>query len=336
MGWKGAVRSFGATVRAAERNAKRRQRELALQEKSYNRMQALEQAAYEVDVYTNHIDLIRSIHKECGDPVDWRKTAQLPEPRRPTRDSTNEERVRTELAKYRPSFIDRLFKGEVRKRKSLSEAVDAAVLQDSASYEKDVEAWEAEHRDWVETVRLSKEVLTGSAKANLEAIQKIDPFTEISNLGSSLSFSADEKTTLRATIKVHGSEIIPREVKSLLQSGKLSVKQMPRGQFHELHQDYVCGCVLRVARELFAILPEQMLIVTATDALLDNRTGHLQEKPILSVLIPRNTLESLNFDRIDPSDSIKNFVHQMTFKKTTGFEAVDAIDPLKHIGDGNS
>lgn len=68
MGWKGAVRSLQASARRAERNAHRRQRELEKQQKEYAKMEALEQAAYEVDVYENHIDILLSMHKECAEP----------------------------------------------------------------------------------------------------------------------------------------------------------------------------------------------------------------------------------------------------------------------------
>ena len=102
---------------------------------------------------------------------------------------------------------------------------------------------------------------------------------------------------------------------------------MPKSRFYELYQDYVCGCVLRVARELFALLPIEMVIVTAVGNLLNTQTGHLEEQPILSVAIPRKTLVELNFGALDPSDSMNKFVHQMDFKKTKGFSAVESIKP---------
>ena len=46
-------------------------------------MQELEQAAYEVDVYENHIDVIQSIHKECSPPVDCNKIALSKQPTEP-------------------------------------------------------------------------------------------------------------------------------------------------------------------------------------------------------------------------------------------------------------
>jgi hypothetical protein len=115
-----------------------------------------------------------------------------------------------------------------------------------------------------------------------------------------------ESGLLEARLAIHGSHVIPSEIKSLLKSGKLSTKAMPVGRFNELHQDYVCSCALRVARELLAILPDDLVIVTALDNVLNSSTGHVEELPILSVAFSRITLNSLNLDAIDPSDAMKN------------------------------
>lgn len=98
------------------------------------------------------------------------------------------------------------------------------------------------------------------------------------------------------------------------------------GRFNELHQDYVCSCALRVGRELLAILPDELVIVTALDNVLNGSTGHMQEQPILSVAFSRSTVDGLNLESIDPSDAMKNFVHNMSFKKAAGFSAVTALD----------
>lgn len=110
-----------------------------------------------------------------------------------------------------------------------------------------------------------------------------------------------------------------------MKSGKLSVKQMPKGKFYELYQDHICSCVLRIARELFALLPIEMVLVNCLGNLLSSQTGYMEEKSILSVAIPRKTLEGLNFEMLDPSDSMSNFIHRMAFKRTTGFGGVESL-----------
>ena len=102
---------------------------------------------------------------------------------------------------------------------------------------------------------------------------------------------------------------------------------MPKGAFYELYQDYICSCVIRVARESFAVLPVQKALVHAMESVLNTKTGYVEEQPILSVAMPRETLDRLNLETIDPSDSMRNFVHNMDFKKTSGFRVVQKIDP---------
>lgn len=133
---------------------------------------------------------------------------------------------------------------------------------------------------------------------------------------------------LECILKVNGIDAIPNEVKTLTSTGKLSVKPMPKGRFHEVYQDYVCGCVLRVAREVFAFLPVQTLLVTALADLFDTGTGETAEQPVLSVSIPRAEVEKLNFDRLDPSDAIEKFVHRGDFKATRKSGAFQPITPL--------
>lgn len=327
MGWKGTVRSIGAAVRAAERDAKRRQRELERQQNQYEKMQELEQAAYEVEVYENHIDVIQSTHKECSPPIDWNKIASSKQPTEPQRSNDNESEARQSLKSYKPGFIDRLLKREEKKRSLLSQKIDEAIKKDEVNYKSSVSKWEKDTVEWKESVAIAKALLDGKAEAKIEAIDNLQPFTEISNLGSSLSISVYDNGILEATINVHGTEIVPSETKSLLKSGKLSVKNMPKGKFNEIYQDYVCSCVLRVGNELFSAIPDNLVIVTAVDELLNSQTGHLEEAPILSVAVSRSTIERLNLEAIDPSDSMGNFKHNMSFKKTKGFERVERIDP---------
>lgn len=83
MGWKGGVRSLQASARRAERDAHRRQRELEKQHKGYTKMEALDQAAYEVEVYENHLEILMSMHKECEKPVNWKRLLSKPKPMQP-------------------------------------------------------------------------------------------------------------------------------------------------------------------------------------------------------------------------------------------------------------
>jgi hypothetical protein len=326
MSWKGTLRSIQAAQRRAERDAKKRQRELEAQRRQLEKMQDRERAEFEVQVYENYLDVLLSIHKECGNIWHWETIRDSDPPSEPSKKDIAEKAALAEFDNYKPSSMDKLLRRAESKRKILAEAVEEAKLEDEKEYQEAIENYQQEVDEWERLVKLANRILNDEAEAHLDAITELDPFSEITQLGSSLNFQF-LGDLIEATLHVDGEEIIPSETKSLLSSGKLSVKKMAKSRFYELYQDYVCGAVLRVARELFALLPIEMVLVTAVGTLLNSKTGHMEEQPILSIAIPRKTLDRLNFDMIDPSDSIDNFVHRINFKKTKGFEGVTRISP---------
>lgn len=326
MGWKGVVRSMKAASRAAERDAKRRKRQLEVQSKQYAKMEALEQAAYEYDVYLNHIELLKSVHKESSEPIDWIATGKLPKPTEPVLKNMNEKIAQERFDSYKPSFLDRTLKRVDRIKNELRQAISVERDKDNQIYRDSIAQWKSEVNDWQRNCSLAEGVYLGFAEQRVDVLKGFDPFSEISALGSSIEFNAQDGKALSVVLKVHSKDVLPSQKCSLLQSGKVSKKSFSVSEFNELHQDYVCSCVLRVAREVFSMLPDQMVVVTAVDQILNKKTGHMEELPILSAAISRATLDKLNIDLIDPSDSMQNFVHNMSFKKTTGFQSVEKLD----------
>lgn len=327
MGWKGTLRSMQASARRSERNSQRHQRELQKRQAQYAKMEALEQAAYEVEVYDNQIEVLLSAHKECGGEIDWSSFINRAEPAAPTATSDAEDQARNHEQAYTPNFFAKIFKLENHHRKKLLDDIEIARRIDKDRFVQETRDWQAEHQDWQEEYDLATRIIAGDFQAKLDAISLLDPFSDISYLGTSIGFTIGATGVVEATLNVHGSRVIPAEVKSLLQSGKLSTKKMPVGKYNELLQDYVCSCVMRVGRELLSLLPDDIVVVTAVDALLNPVTGHIEDMPVLSVVFSAQTLERLNLDSLDPSEAMKNFLHNMAFKKTTGFSPVDRVSP---------
>jgi hypothetical protein len=105
MGWKKTARSFGIPTTARgvlrsmtstssssswERAERRRQHELERRRKETEKMQELERARFEVEVYENYISVIRSIHKECKRTWDWPRVKDTPAPEAPQLQHTSE------------------------------------------------------------------------------------------------------------------------------------------------------------------------------------------------------------------------------------------------------
>lgn len=127
---------------------------------------------------------------------------------------------------------------------------------------------------------------------------------------------------------MYDAEIIPTFKPKILASGRISKNKIPVGEASEMYQDYVASVALRLAGDLFNILPLDLLYVTCVVNRLDTRTGHTGLSPVLSVEFKRDTFQHLRLSDVDPSESMENFEHKMNFRKTKGLEP---IIPLKEI-----
>jgi hypothetical protein len=325
MGWKGALRSINAARNRAERESVTRHRQLQRLQATFDKLEAHQQALQEMACFVSLLARLTSIHRECGERVDWRKLKNAPSPAQPQHSRQGEQAAQHALSSYQPSWLDRLIGRVERKQRDLTEAVERAKREDTALHEQVLANFRVATTEWQETVQLAERILSLDPEAFGEAVAEMSPLQELEELGSNLQFQFHPQGVIEATLRVQADSVIPKESKSVLKSGKLSVKKMPTGEYWELYQDYVAGAVLRVARELDALLPAGMLVVTAVADLLNTSTGYVEEQPILSVQVPPASLARLNFATLDASDGLRNFVHRMDFRRSKG---LGAIEPL--------
>jgi hypothetical protein len=283
-----------------QREALKRQKELARRLKEQAKLSALEQARLEVEAHENALEVLLSVHKEQSPPFDWAGFAAALPPHEPPR------LARHELA----ALLRRAAAVAVPFVEDGKATPEEARLLDEREHEASRAEYEKDFAEWARMRALARRVLTGEERAYAEAVAEFSTLSEIANLGSSIGMSLRGAKLIECALKVSGREAIPAEVKSLTAAGKVSVKAMPKARFHEIYQDYVCGCVLRLTREVFALLPVETVLVTATVDGIDARTGHAAELPVLSVAIPRAVAARLDFERLDPSDSLENFLHR--------------------------
>ncbi|MBM4765225.1 DUF4236 domain-containing protein [Bacillus sp. B15-48] len=286
----------------------------ALTSADQRKMEEQEDAILQVELYENHTELIRSIHHECDDPVDWHEVYNRQPPFQKGEEGPNERAAKQKLAEYKPSLLDRLFSKSERKREQLQ----AAVLE---GVEKDAELWE----DWQQTQLLANRVLAKEVEAYLEVIDEFDPLEDLIEFGSGFEFGTDDPEVIHVSFDVHAEKMIPEKSLSLTKTGRLSEKALTKTAYYDLYQDYVCSCALRIARDMFALLPITNVFVHAYEERLNSATGNQEKVAILSVKYERTLMYQLNFTNLDPSDALVHFEHQMNFKKTKGFEKVNEI-----------
>jgi hypothetical protein len=315
--WKGKLRAIHAAQRRAERGAQKRARELERQAKEQAKLSAQEQARLEVETHENKLDLLVSVHKEQGEVWDWLGLLTALPPPTPKKSLHHEHRAH-QLIAVLPAD----------QKKNADVMLEQARLHDEQAFQQQQLAYAEEKDEWEKLKSLARRVLSGEHQSYKDALTEFNPFVEIHGLGTKLGFKVHNPKLLICYLKARGIDAVPSEVKTLTSTGKLSVKQMPKARFHELYQDYLCSCILRVAREAFALLPIETLLITASVDTVDTRTGHPAEQPVLSAAIQKKTIENLDFDRLDPSDALDNFLLRGDFKVSRKSGAFRTIAPL--------
>ncbi len=284
-------------------------------QKQQEKLNEIEQNRLAVEEYNNYIEIIKGLHKECDEHIDWQHIYSLKEPFDPEGIGPKEAKALKELEDYRPSLMEKIIKSMAeKKRKELEEKVSKARQEDR----KDYEAWKNLHE-------LAGGILNGDIEAYLQVIGELNPLDDLLEFGSDFEFGMDDPSTMVVEFTVKSSTVVPTYSLSLTNTGKLSRKNLTKTAYYDLVQDYVASTAIRIARDVFALLPLDQVVVHVVDNILNTQTGYEEERTILSVIFEREVLEKLNFEGIDPSDALANFRHNMKFLKTKGFQPVERI-----------
>ena len=318
MGQKAASQAIQAAERWRQREAQRRFRELERQTKEQAKLSAIEQARLEVETFENRLEVLLSVHKEQGQEWDWIGIAAALPPYQPTKLHHNE------LKASQQAELCRLLSAEPDSFPSIEEAR----AQDEEEFREALNAHAQELAEWKQMKALSRRILDGEHAAYREALVRFSGLTEISDLGSTVEFTVHGSKLVECGLKVNGLQSVPSEQKTLTTTGKLSIKPMPKVRFHEIYQDYLCGCVLRVAREIFALLPVETVLVTASVDTVYSSLGQTVAQPVLSVVIHRGEIERFVFEDVDPSDAIETLQHRGDAKASRKSGEFEIIQPF--------
>ena len=297
---------------ALEKEKAKLEKEKAAAAKAQQKQDEQRENALKVEEFENYIEMIKSVHKECEPPVDWQKIRDAAPPFTKAQGGPAERAARDALLNFKPGM--NLFGQSDKRRAELEQAVEAGKKEDDATFEA-----------WQESVKFADRILAGDTDAYLEALEEANPFEDFAAYGSDIELGTDSGEYLEIEFRVKSQEVVPANTLSLTSTGKLSEKAMSKTMYYDLTQDYVCSCAIRLAREIFSVLPVQAVLVHAVDGVLNTATGNESEETILSVGFSREGFDGINFDRIDPSDFLSTFPMRMQFAKTTGFKPVERI-----------
>lgn len=150
----------------------------------------------------------------------------------------------------------------------------------------------------------AEDILDGDIDTYFQVINDLNPMADLMEYGSEFECGTDDPRMLSVHFLVNSDAVLK------------DAKKLPANQYHDLLQDYVCGCAIRIARDMFALLPLRSVIVDARD----------KNKEILSVEFTRREFLKLDFAHIDASDTVSQFNHRMAFTLEKGFLPIIPID----------
>lgn len=274
---------------------------------------AADQNELKLQEYNNLINTLTGIHKDCDELVDWAEIRNSQEPFPQGGIGPRQAKALEELRNYNPGFFEKLRSGD--KRAELERAVQTAAAEDAEEYE-----------NWKKLHTLAERVLQGDIDAYLDVIYEMHPLDDLIDFGSDFEFGADDPSAIEVEFTVRTGTVVPSYSLSLTKTGKLSQKNMTKTEYFEIVQNFVCSCTIRIARDIFALLPVKTVVVHAVENQLNEQTGRREDMTILSVLFERDIMDGLNFEHINPSAAMNNFWHNMKFQKTAGFKPVNRIE----------
>lgn len=184
--------------------------------------------------------------------------------------------------------------------KSIHNASDAAIdwKKVSASDTPPDDTYDV--RTWAYLHVIAPKVMGGDIDTYLQLISEFNPLDDLLGYGDNFEFGTDNPDVIEVEFVINGD--------ALTEAGtSLSARE-----YNLLLQDFVCSMALRIARDMFALLPIKDTIVHVV----------LGGATIFSADFDRANLSRINFAYIDPSNTATKFRNNMKFDEKNGFSEI--------------
>jgi len=151
---------------------------------------------------------------------------------------------------------------------------------------------------------VAEDILNGDIDTYLRVIEEVRPLDDLLEYGDSYEFGTDDPRQIAVEYSIKSEDVMP------------PINRFGVTNYNILLRDYICSCTIRVARDLFALLPIRKVLVHAID----------NNKSVLSVAFDRATMNDIRFGFSSADEIIKNFVHRMSFSAENGFAPINQLD----------
>ena len=143
-----------------------------------------------------------------------------------------------------------------------------------------------ESEAWKFLKSISRKVLSGDIDAYLETIEKMRPVDDLLDYGSDFEFGTDNPNSMEVEFRINEHIMLPN-------ANVIGVES-----YEQIFKEYVCASSIRVARDLFALLPVKYVIVYAKK----------EDEVVLQARFDRNEVQKINFKEESSVEIIERFI----------------------------
>lgn len=160
-----------------------------------------------------------------------------------------------------------------------------------------------DQRAWSYYYSLAPDVLKGDIDTYLKLIYEVNPLDDLLDYGENFEFGTDSGDRIEVEFVINEAALTSAS------------ESMSRRDYLLLLQDFICSVSLRVAGDMFALLPVDHVLVHTV----------LEGDTVFSVDFDRANYSKLNFSFIDPSNTATKFRSNMSFDEKKGFSPVNPL-----------
>lgn len=130
------------------------------------------------------------------------------------------------------------------------------------------------------------EETAGNIDAYLETIEKMRPVDDLMDYGSDFEFGTDNPNSMEVEFRINAYNMLP-------DANVVGVET-----YEQIFKEYVCASSIRVARNLFALLPVKYVIVYAKK----------EDEVVLQARFDKNEVQKINFKEESGVKIIERFI----------------------------
>lgn len=265
----------------------------------------------EVHEFKEDIEYITTLHHgyDIEKGIEWEEILEEKSPFSSPEEGPHVKQARQVIEENKPGLLKRIFAGGQFKKES-SELLRSAEEEDRKILQK-----------WTHMREIASDMVEKKDLSMVEILSKVE-MQELMAYANDFQYALESDGILNVTFTIDSSSVIPKEYKMLTPTGKLSQRKYTKTDYYYIVNQFVSGLLLRTARNIFHLVSSEKVLLNIHDKQIDEVTGKESVVLILSALVDRETLSQLEYEKIDPFESLTNFRHEVKFLKTKGFQEV--------------